>query len=598
MKNLKLANKILVLSGIIIVAFTITIGFVYSKTKANLFAGRQDMVEDVVSTSWGVVNHYVKLAENGTLSIDAAQTAAKEAIRPVRYDGDNYFWIKDLDAVMLMHPIKPDMEGKSFLAAKDPEGKPFFAEMVDVVKGKGEGFVNYVWNKPGFKDPVGKTSFVKLVPGWNWIVGSGAYLDDIEAELNGIFYQVLFALIVTIVMVLVLVFFISVGITRPVGQTVAMIQRLKSGDFSSRLGLVRTDEVGVLAAALDSMADSLKANADVAEEIANGNLNVNVKLASEHDQLGLALQKMTVNLNDILSQIQGAGEQINSASGQVADSSQTLSQGATETAAALEEISSSMSEMTSQTRQSAENASQANQLAAEASSAAKKGGEQMGGMVVAMNEINIAGQNIRKIIKVIDEIAFQTNLLALNAAVEAARAGQHGKGFAVVAEEVRNLAARSAKAASETAELIEGSVEKTHNGTQLAEQTSTALQEIVRAITEVTDLVAEIAAASNEQAEGITQVNQGLAQVDEAVQGNTATAEESAAAAEELSSQAEQLRHMLSHFTLAKGQTMRMPTPPKVAPPAPNKQSTGWADMTAKKQQPKIKLDDTDFGKF
>ena len=193
--------------------------------------------------------------------------------------------------------------------------------------------------------------------------------------------------------------------------------------------------------------------------------------------------------------------------------------------------------MASQTSISAENANQANQLASDASKAAENGGKQMTNMVNAKKEIN-------------DEIAFQTNLLALNAAVEAARAGQHGKGFAVVAEEVRNLAARNAKAASETAELIEGSVEKTQNGTQIAEQTSTALGEIVGSISKVSDLVEEIAAASNEQATGITQINQGLTQIDQAVQQNTATAEESAAAAEELNGQATQMQQMLSRFQL------------------------------------------------
>jgi methyl-accepting chemotaxis protein len=175
----------------------------------------------------------------------------------------------------------------------------------------------------------------------------------------------------------------------------------------------------------------------------------------------------------------------------------------------------------------------------------------MHSMTQAMAEINAAGQNISKIIKTIEEIAFQTNLLGVNAAVEAARAGQHGKGFAVVAEEVRNLAARSAKAAQETAELIEGTVEKTQNGTRIAKETADALGNIVEGVGKVSDLVGEIAAAANEQAEGVAQVNVGLSQIDQVTQQNTASAEQSAAAAEQLSSQAEQLRQMLGRFRLA-----------------------------------------------
>lgn len=376
---------------------------------------------------------------------------------------------------------------------------------------------------------------------------------------------------------LVVLWFSSGRLAKPIKEAVALAGQIKEGDLTQRLQVKSNDEVGQLGSALNSMADSLSQKAELASEIARGNLQVDVNVSSPRDSLGQALQEMVESLQSIIGGIQASADQISTGSAQVSDSSQTLSQGATESAASLEEISSSMNEIGSQTGQSAENANQANLLAADAAKVAATGSQQMASMISAMADINESGQSIQKIIKVIDEIAFQTNLLALNAAVEAARAGQHGKGFAVVAEEVRNLAARSAKAASETAELIEGSVEKASNGTQIAERTARSLEEIVTAVGKVTDLIAEIAAASNEQANGVSQVNTGLQQIDQVIQQNTATAEESAATSEELSGQAAELKNQLSRFVLKNTSfgEMSYASQPQISAPV-QEDGSGW----------------------
>jgi len=400
-----------------------------------------------------------------------------------------------------------------------------------------------------------------------------------EAKKNAITSIVVLSALGTLVF-LVISFLLNRSITGPLGKALGLADTIRTGDLSQRLNMKSTDEIGLLGQALDHMADSLERKAKLAGQIADGDLTAEVQLASEKDQLGIALRRMIENLNELMGNVAIAGDQIASGSNEISSSSQDLSQGATTQAASMEEISASMGEMASQTRQNAENASQADRLSTEAKNAAERGSEQMSEMVQAMGEINGAGQNISKIIKVIDEIAFQTNLLALNAAVEAARAGQHGKGFAVVAEEVRNLAARSAKAAQETSELIEGSVTKTSRGTQVANRTAEVLGEIVGGITKVSDLVKEISVASNEQAQGIAEVTSGLDQIDQVTQQNTAAAEESAAAAETLSSQAMHLQQMLSQFKL-RGATPQLAVVEDYRPVTQNSEAAqvGWNNM-------------------
>jgi len=303
---------------------------------------------------------------------------------------------------------------------------------------------------------------------------------------------------------------------------------------------------------LEAVITPIRNVSECLEKIAGGDLNVEVKgdYKGDHAILKNSLNKTISSINDILSHVASVVEQVDSGSKQVSNASSALSSAASDQASALEEISASMQEINSQAAQNADHASQANSLAAVARKSAETGNTKMRGMLSSMNDISDAATNISKIIKTIDEIAFQTNLLALNAAVEAARAGKHGKGFTVVAEEVRSLAQRSAKAARETADMIDASLSKTREGSKIAAETSRSLEEISGGVTRVSDLISEIAAASKEQKTGITQVNQGLTQVDNVTQQNTATAQESAAASMELSMRAEELKTVIAKFKL------------------------------------------------
>jgi methyl-accepting chemotaxis protein len=313
------------------------------------------------------------------------------------------------------------------------------------------------------------------------------------------------------------------------------------------------NEIGQCIASAGEFIEHVSAAAKELETVADGDLSHEVTLVSDKDTIGHSLQKMLRNLNGIFAEIRASSGQVSVGAKQIADSSQSLSQGSAQQSSAVEHLSASIGEIADETKENADKANKAASLANSIKNNAEKGSRQMDEMMEAVKDINAASQSISKVIKVIDDIAFQTNILALNAAVEAARAGQHGKGFAVVAEEVRNLASKSAEAAKDTGSLIANSMEKAALGSRIAHDTAGSLEGIMSGIGESTQIVSEIAYSSEEQAHRIEQINTGIEQVANVVQQNSAAAEESAAASEEMSGQAIVLEELIARFKLKDG---------------------------------------------
>jgi methyl-accepting chemotaxis protein len=387
-----------------------------------------------------------------------------------------------------------------------------------------------------------------------------------------------------------------------VERMVVNLERLARGELYCDMAVSEADEdTQEIHALFTNIGDNLHLSVNaikgyieelsrVLGEIAAKNLRVGITAEYRGDFAALkdSINGISKALNAVMLEINASAGQVASGTQHVSSGAEEISQGAAEQAGTIEELTATITQIAEQTKLNAASANEASRLTEAVKGDAGLGNEQMKAMQLAMEEINEASENIGKIIKVIDDIAFQTNILALNAAVEAARAGAHGKGFAVVAEEVRNLAARSADAARETTELIEGSIRKAEAGTRIANETAQALVHIVDGVDNSARIIADIASASNEQATAIVQVNQGIEQLSHVVQGNSATAEQAAAAAQELSSQAEMLRNMVGQFRLLSMSGAAHAQPAKA----------GTAGPSTRPDVPPIRLSDTDFGKF
>ena len=518
LESLSFRKKIATLIGVSLLGLFIFTAAAFVKLRASIVEGRTSQLVTAVQSARSIAASYQALAAAGKLPEADARKQAMDALRGVRYGatGKDYVYIFSSRFEGVMHPFRTEWDGNNLLGkVKNSKGVDTIEELITAANTSADGtaFVRGEFPRPGSTVPVPKLQYVTSLKDWGWVVGSGVYMDDVDAAVRSALFETLG--------IAVGIFLIIGGLGFAVGRSVL---RQIGGDPQEAVKAMK--------------------------QVAQGNLATMLREPVPGSLLD-TLASMIASLRDTVSQVRHTTESIATASGQIAAGNHDLSARTEQTASNLQQTAASMEELTGTVAQTAGSASKANELASSASTAAARGGEVVEQVVSTMADINASSKRIGDIIGVIDGIAFQTNILALNAAVEAARAGEQGRGFAVVATEVRNLAKRSADAAKEIKALIGASVERVESGSALVTQAGATMKDIVQSVRHVSDIIGEITNAASQQSSGIGQVNGAVSQLDQMTQQNAALVEESAAAAESLKEQAKRLSEVVEVFRLS-----------------------------------------------
>lgn len=520
LRDLPIGRRLSLLLGLVVTAILAIAVLALLDKRAALQGEKKLATKHVVEVASAVAGHFEQLAREGKMSAPAAQAAAMASIASLRYEGSEYFWINDFHPKMLMHAMKPALNGQDLSDIKDPDGKRLFVEFVKVVNQSGAGFVTYQWPRPGAEHPVPKISYVKGFAPWGWIIGSGIYIDDVEAQFWRDARQFGASILLVAALLALCVLLLARSITKPIGKAVTAARALAAGNLDVEIEIESRDETG---------------------------------------QLQEAMRDMVVRLSQVVREVKHGADVLSLASTRISATAQTLSQAASAQAAGAEESSAALEEMTASISQNTDNAKVTDGMAAEAAKETAQGTQAVRDTLAAM-------RSIASKIVIVDEIAYQTNLLALNAAIEAARAGESGKSFSVVASEVRKLAERSRGAAEDIRHLAASSV-------ALAEKAGSLLDEMAPTISNTSKRVQEITAASKEQAVGVGQINLAMIELSRTTQQNASSAEDLATTAETLNAEVGQLLTTVAFFRLEES-APRADSKVRAAAPQPARPST------------------------
>lgn len=539
--NLKVRTKLLLTVMVTIVGIVALQTFSLSESWNNLNEAKKTELKHLASAAQSLIERQQRLLDSGERTKEEAVEEALADIASLRYGDGEYFFVTDSSSSMIMHPIKPSLNGKDLKGLKDVKGNAFFQPMIDGAVKQGSGFTEYYWTRPGSDVAVPKLSYALSYPKWNWVVVTGVYTDDIEAVFNR---EVVVSLGVSL-LILLLAIGVSILVTRGINNPVLQLRSIMARATEER----------------------------------NLTLRTNMRSKDEFGEMGQAFDSMMMSFNDLVHEIMAATSQVAGAASELSATTVQTNQGMQQQRQETSQVAAAMSEMNATVHDVASNIAEAAAASHEGSEAAQKGQcvvdqaaqavnvlakrlEESAGLTEALET---ESANVTAILEVINSIAEQTNLLALNAAIEAARAGEQGRGFAVVADEVRTLAQRTSDSTAE----IDGVVKRLQKGAKSAAQAmhdssldareavvqaseaGNALRSIGDAISRIDSMTVQIASASEQQSCVAEDISHNVDQIRQVTDESTAGAEQLAASSEELAHLAEHLKLVAGRFTVS-----------------------------------------------
>lgn len=545
----------------------------------RLMEGRLNRSANLVEVAWSLLGDYVQDVRTGRLSEDEAKRRAMVRLGGLRFGQDNYFWINDFDGVMLMHPLLPQLKGKSLLEDQDEQGKYYMREMLEAARSKGEGYVEYIWPKPGSLEPAPKISYVKVFEPWGWIVGCGIYVDDVQKDIAAIRNSVIGFSLAAMAGLLALAYFMAGMITGPIVQATEAAGQLAEGALPD-VHSERRDESGRLLAAMGAMAHAQRDMAEKAEAISRGDLSVVVVPRSERDVLGQALARMIDSLRAQMGEISDGVGVLAASAAEIATLVNQLAANSAQTSVSVEETVTTVEELRQTSHMAASRADEVSRNARRNADIATSGQSATRDAVQGMEDIRAKMDSISRnahelidttrtaqdIIDTVNELADQSNLLAVNAAIEAAKVEQGAEGFTVVAAEMRSLAEESKQGAARvrklldqmrasserTAQAMESGLDAVSRGMQQTSAAGAAIQSLAENTSANAQAAAQIAMVGRQQREGVGQVLEAVQSIRDANTQNSQAADSLRQEAANLELLGRRLKDLVARYTLRK----------------------------------------------